>query len=345
MVLRMPYYCSEFRCTADKCGDNCCIGWEIDIDSSTLEYYRSVKGEFGRKLSENIAGDSPACFRLAENERCPFLNSRNLCEIYINLGEENLCQICTDHPRYYEWFDGIKEGGTGLACEESARIIITQDREFSYTETRIPDEDCDDYDEELYRCMSDARSRIIKHLQNRELGIAQRVSDVLRYAGNLQNCTDNGDFTVNEIETNPDILIPDAVSILEFQSSLEPLNPDRPEYLRACVSMQDSVSEKFSEYITALSDRERYLENIAVYFIWRHFMKGVFSGEFYSAVFFMAAGISAVDYLAACRYVSEGSISEKDFILTAKDYSKENEYSDDNLSAMLDEAYSEGYFQ
>ena len=57
MILRMPEYCSKFICTADRCTDNCCIGWEIDIDEKSLEYYESVEGDFGEKLKNNISGE------------------------------------------------------------------------------------------------------------------------------------------------------------------------------------------------------------------------------------------------------------------------------------------------
>ena len=36
MKLRIPSYYEEFSCIADKCKDNCCIGWEIDIDEETI---------------------------------------------------------------------------------------------------------------------------------------------------------------------------------------------------------------------------------------------------------------------------------------------------------------------
>ena len=35
MVFRVPSYYKNFRCIADKCPDNCCRGWEIDIDEDT----------------------------------------------------------------------------------------------------------------------------------------------------------------------------------------------------------------------------------------------------------------------------------------------------------------------
>ena len=132
MIFRRPTYYDKFKCTADKCSDSCCIGWEIDIDSTTADYYLRVGGAFGERLRNCISSGS---FVLGENERCPFLNGRNLCDIYTTLGEEHLCQICSDHPRFYEWFGAIKEGGLGLCCEAAAQLILTED--FALTESVI----------------------------------------------------------------------------------------------------------------------------------------------------------------------------------------------------------------
>ena len=142
MILRMPEYCRNFRCIADKCKDNCCVGWEIDIDSATAEYYESVQGDFGCKLRSNIDKGKVCSFRL-KGERCPFLNDSNLCEIIINLGEDKLCQICSDHPRYFEWYSHIKEGGIGLCCEEAARLIVLSEDGFSTYDVPCDDECCE----------------------------------------------------------------------------------------------------------------------------------------------------------------------------------------------------------
>ncbi len=335
----MPSYCSGFRCTADRCTDNCCIGWEIDIDSCTMEFYRNVKGEFGSKLSEYIDDSGTSCFRLSEGNRCPFLNADNLCDIFINLGEEHLCQICTDHPRYFEWFNGVKEGGTGLCCEESARLIITDSCDFSYTETEIPSEDCAEYDEELFSWLFEARNRIIAHLQNRKLTVDERISDILLYAEELQFRADNSDYRKLDIMRSPELLRPDVYRMTEFMSRLEPLDGRRPDYLRRCLSIADKIN--CTEFSCECSQTETYLEKLAVYFIWRHFLKGVFSGEFYSSVFFTAVSVGVIRFLAQCHWYENGHLTEQEFIVIAKDYSKETEYSDDNLNAVFDEAYSE----
>ena len=70
MKLVAPDYYKDFVCIADRCNHSCCIGWEIDIDEDTREYYRTVPGEMGKRLAGNIVdGEETACFRLGEGEQ------------------------------------------------------------------------------------------------------------------------------------------------------------------------------------------------------------------------------------------------------------------------------------
>ena len=46
-LLRVPKFYPEFRCVGSACSDNCCIGWEINIDPKTLTFYKSVQGPLG----------------------------------------------------------------------------------------------------------------------------------------------------------------------------------------------------------------------------------------------------------------------------------------------------------
>ena len=76
-----PNFYDAFHCTAAACSDTCCAGWEIDVDPDTVEYYENLEGELGDRLREELCDlpDGTVCFRLGENERCPFLDDDNLC--------------------------------------------------------------------------------------------------------------------------------------------------------------------------------------------------------------------------------------------------------------------------
>ncbi len=128
----VPNYYKDFKCIAEKCKHNCCIGWEIDIDDDTLKKYENAKGNFRKILDQGINNDSEcACFMLDGKGRCAFLNENNLCDIILYLGEGALCQICADHPRFRNHIGGHLETGLGICCEEACRIILSQKEKFS----------------------------------------------------------------------------------------------------------------------------------------------------------------------------------------------------------------------
>ncbi len=337
MILRMPSYYRNFKCTADNCSDSCCIGWEIDIDSKTYDYYKTVGGEFGSKLKENITEASVPHFKLSKDERCPFLNEKNLCEIFINLGEDRLCEICTEHPRFFEWYDGVKEGGIGLCCEAAAELIITQKEDFSYYDTVTDYEECNDYDDEFYDYLFKMRDRIISHIQNDKIPLVQRLNNVLHFAYNMQCEYDNFSFDFLQLEQAEFSAEKVSLSaILREFSSLEMLGSE---------NLFEKVLENLSEenFSDVFSDKktEKAFENIAVYFVWRHFLKSVYEDEFYSKIAFSV--LSAL--LIAVLCVGENQVfSADELIVKSVYYSKEIEYSELNLSKIFDNFYENEEF-
>jgi lysine-N-methylase len=128
MSIKVPKYFTRFRCIAEKCRDNCCIGWEIRIDDELMEKYKNLKGDLGPRLARGIESDGEShTFRLTQAGRCPFLNDMGLCDIISEVGEGYLCEICREHPRYYNVFTGYCEGGIGMACEVGALLVINSD--------------------------------------------------------------------------------------------------------------------------------------------------------------------------------------------------------------------------
>ena len=125
MNVYVPEYYSRFRCIASKCRNTCCAGWEIDIDPESLSRYQRMTGEFGSRVKRSISLDGTPHFILSDHERCPLLNQNNLCDLILNEGEDALCQICRDHPRFRNYFSSRMEMGLGLVCGEAARLILS----------------------------------------------------------------------------------------------------------------------------------------------------------------------------------------------------------------------------
>ena len=63
-----------------------------------------------------------------------------------------------------------------------------------------------------------------------------------------------------------------------------------------------------------------------------------------ASVFFTALSCDVIRFLSVCCYHEDGKFDITDFIRIAKDYSKETEYSEKNMSVLLDEAYNNNYF-
>ncbi len=137
MKLLAPKYYKDFKCIADRCRHSCCIGWEIDIDAAALEKYR------GTEIEKSISFAETPHFILGREERCPHLDGRGLCRIISSRGEDFLCDICREHPRFYHDTPRGREVGIGMSCEEACRIILSSDAYAEFTETGVVDGETD----------------------------------------------------------------------------------------------------------------------------------------------------------------------------------------------------------
>jgi lysine-N-methylase len=123
MTTYWPDYCRDFKCIADKCLHTCCAGWVIGIDDRSLSRFE--------KDPEVASRIKDGCFVLKDDGRCPFLRDDNLCELILQHGDGYLCDICREHPRFYNTFDGHIEAGIGLVCEEACRLVLGCDKPFA----------------------------------------------------------------------------------------------------------------------------------------------------------------------------------------------------------------------
>ena len=120
-----PDFYANFCCKADKCQHTCCAGWEIDIDESTAAKYQQLEGALGGKIRQNIVEiDGVWQFRLGEGDRCPFLREDGLCELIRTADESILCDICTNHPRFFVTLGDYELAGVGLSCEKSCELLL-----------------------------------------------------------------------------------------------------------------------------------------------------------------------------------------------------------------------------
>lgn len=173
MTTITPNYYKDFKCIAEQCKHSCCIGWEIDIDDNTLQKYTNLNNGFATILKSNIELSETPHFKLGKDERCPFLNKTGLCDIITNLGEDMLCQICSDHPRFRNFYEDFAEIGLGLACEAAAEIILTKKDKATLN---LPVE-------ALQLPIIKFRENIFNILQDREFSLDERIDNMLSLIG------------------------------------------------------------------------------------------------------------------------------------------------------------------
>ena len=133
MKLYAPAYYQDFQCIADRCTHSCCIGWEIDVDGDTVKKYDALSCDYADEIRRSIDRGGTPHFRLTADERCPHLDARGLCRIILSCGEDALCDICREHPRFYHDTNQGREVGIGMACEEAARLILSSDAYASFS--------------------------------------------------------------------------------------------------------------------------------------------------------------------------------------------------------------------
>lgn len=325
MIYRTPGYCRDFRCIAGDCKDSCCKGWEIDIDDAAARRYAEVKGEFGERLRNSIRDGS---FVLTEDERCPFLNEKGLCDIYTELGKESLCHICAEHPRYFEWFGTVKEGGTGLCCEASAQLILS--RPFVLCEEEIPfEEAAGDYDDELFSLLLEARTAMLDAVCNDDMPFSEALCSVLDIAANAQKYIDIP-MTGNTAAAGCREAM---AAIFRCFSELEPIDENWIPYVRGCAEKLHGAPALKAGYIP-------YLRRIAAYFLFRYVMKSVYDGNVLGYAELAAVSVLFIAQLYRCR----GECSFEDCAGIAKDYSKETEYCEENTEKLLELFGTEDFF-
>lgn len=133
----MPHHYKEFRCIGGICEDNCCVGWDVEIDQKTYREYQKEKDQELSVLFRRSIHKNPSCYNpnidyaivtLAAQNRCPFLNEQQLCKIQARLGHDRLSNVCAAYPRYANEVDGILEYSINVSCPEAARLILTDRR-------------------------------------------------------------------------------------------------------------------------------------------------------------------------------------------------------------------------
>ena len=324
MQLIAPDYYNQFQCIADRCIHSCCIGWEIDIDRDTREKYRCLSGSFADRLNHSICDDDEgAHFQLDAQERCPMLNKSGLCDLITNLGEDMLCQICADHPRFRNFFSGRTEIGLGFCCEAAVQLAL-----FRREPTR-------------FIILSDDGAIDLKAARHPLLRSEKIVPIDIRLPQDEETLLKQRDFLISILQNRNIPLHTRLEQVLQAVGmSLPP--SDWEKVYRSLEQLDDAWDARLSRLkgkdlsvpLPIYDAHAIPLEQLAVYLLFRHLPGALEDGDLAGRAAFCVLSVRVIAALCP-EECSDGTLAE-----IVRMYSAEIEYSQQNIDALLDEMWS-----
>lgn len=319
MLYVKPYFYDNFFCKAGECKDTCCAGWEITVDNATLEYYSasdcSVSAEIMRGITVNSEGES--VFRLKEKERCHFLCNDGLCRIYTVCGKDALCDICREHPRFYNCYDDSEEAGLGLCCEKVCELLFADDEPFNLISEGVSADD--DY--------------------NNLFSLRKHCFDMIYVSDNLnENIKNVLEFIADQFLDYTDVILKEFSSkcalftaVGKLFAETEPINN---EWTQLIANINNNISK-----IASVSDLNIFkiqdYRKILSYIIYRHLLESAYTNDILDGICFAVVSLIFIHMYDCFLYQKNSKFTYEDRIDTVKFFSKQIEYSAENTDHIM----------
>lgn len=265
MDVLVPLYLKEFKCIGSSCKDTCCKGWGVSLDKNTYKKYKKsnsakLKTLFETKIKrEKKSRNNEYSYGkiiMGEQKICPFLNEKNLCNIYIECGEDYLSNTCKYYPRSFSKIYDFIEIGLTTSCPEVARLALSNKNkmEFEMTDMYVDknakiDHSFDSYNNAQRKLFWSLRNFCIDLMQNRNYKLDERLSILGISMSNLSDMIKNKDY--DNIE-NRLIAYNSMIDNMEFKKNFDNM------YLRK--DMQLKVLKQLSELRAEEGDKRKYSE-------------------------------------------------------------------------------------
>jgi len=366
MRIRVPHYYKDFKCIGAECIDTCCAGWEVVIDDNSYQYYKSVTGDFGQRLKDNMMSTNENSFVL-QSGNCPFLNEIKLCDIYTELGQDKLCETCKLYPRFIEEYGDLREIGISLSCMEAARLILKKHEPvvFNLENNSEMITTYNNLNPELFMQLISARKIAFDILQNRSIDFYNRVALLISFTQEIQEKIDTDklshiteiknkykqiDFIeqfmtgLNKYRNNELVKYNNMEKYLNIYRNFEKINDSWPQIIDHDIECLHGANDGIDYFLQQYAGFNRYyqdktdeFENLMVYFIFRYYLKAVYDEDVYSKVKMAVVSLLIIKELDIVRWIdNEYKLDEADQIDIVHMYSKEIEHSDENLNALAE---------
>lgn len=269
MKIVKPTFYKNFKCIAGDCPDSCCQGWEVDADSDSLEYYKTLDNslEIKKRIDSVLSKDEfdNTIFTLAPKKRCPFLNDENLCDMHIAIGGEHTPYTCRTFPRFIYDFGATREIGISFSCPVASDMMYNTESFDFETEVNSDLPTLNDIDAEKYFLLYKGRAEAYKIAKDKNKSIRERLNDLLDLGVLLQEKL----FPYDEGG--------DDIAFFDVFKNPELINPEWKEKV-----------ENFS--LKQVSDTQSN-ENILMYFLYKYLMQAVYDDDALSKIKMAVIGV------------------------------------------------------
>lgn len=269
MKIVKPTFYKTFKCIAGDCPDSCCQGWEVDADSDSLEYYKTLDNslEIKKRIDSVLSKDEfdNTIFTLAPKKRCPFLNDENLCDMHIAIGGEHTPYICRTFPRFIYDFGATREIGISFSCPVASDMMYNTESFDFETDVNSDLPTLNDIDAEKYFLLYKGRAEAYKIAKDKNKSIRERLNDLLDLGVLLQEKL----FPYDEGGDN--------IAFFDVFKNPELINPEWKEKV-----------ENFS--LKQVSDTQSN-ENILMYFLYKYLMQAVYDDDALSKIKMAVLGV------------------------------------------------------
>lgn len=269
MKIVKPTFYKNFKCIAGDCPDSCCQGWEVDADSDSLEYYKTLDNslEIKKRIDSVLSKDEfdNTIFTLAPKNRCPFLNDENLCDMHIAIGGEHTPYTCRTFPRFIYDFGATREIGISFSCPVASDMMYNTESFDFETDINSDLPTLNDIDAEKYFLLYKGRAEAYKIAKDKNKSIRERLKDLLDLGVLLQEKL----FPYDEGG--------DDIAFFDVFKNPELINPEWKEKV-----------ENFS--LKQVSDTQSN-ENILMYFLYKYLMQAVYDDDALSKIKMAVLGV------------------------------------------------------
>lgn len=269
MKIVKPTFYKNFKCIAGDCPDSCCQGWEVDADSDSLEYYKTLDNslEIKKRIDSVLSKDEfdNTIFTLAPKKRCPFLNDENLCDMHIAIGGEHTPYTCRTFPRFIYDFGATREIGISFSCPVASDMMYNTESFDFETDINSDLPTLNDIDAEKYFLLYKGRAEAYKIAKDKNKSIRERLNDLLDLGVLLQEKI----FPYDEGG--------DDIAFFDVFKNPELINPEWKEKV-----------ENFS--LKQVSDTQSN-ENILMYFLYKYLMQAVYDDDALSKIKMAVLGV------------------------------------------------------